>query len=522
MKKTSSSATKRPASGIMKPNTKKIEGFDITGKGLNETKTKIMGKAEVTSKINQIKTRTATSGLEEEYIRTLQDEVKILEYQLKLLKDKEIEQQQTFGQIDKFFSDGIPINSNILALKTQYKNLKSAGEKQVSALETSLMEEQKKQQECIQEITNLESKIADLKTSTIARSDFADKLIESLRLNIFEEKEFKTQKEEQLATIYSEYKQFADENLQLIRKLEKEKIINPQKKENESNYLFSLKSTLQQKDALIKELETELDSLSSKIKLNPETKQLEQENLELEGKILRSEKEISVANAKIKETSMLLESRARDRENESAQKREIISKIELLRFKLDEANKLNELVIAQKVKEKEEFDIRETTKLLDAIRKEKESIFDRKRYEEEEIERMGNLKVTTQQDIIDMEETRDRLERASKENYEKLFETKKELERYTFRNKELDTQIPTLESELAAIKAKIPKFENAIEEIKIRLQALHKQMEFAKQVKQLNFEDIKISKNTNKEVNDTLLNFIKKFEEIQRFSSLNL
>lgn len=66
--------------------------------------------------------KSAVNELEEEYMKSLQEEVKILEYELKIMKDKEMERINSTSQIDKFFSDGIPLNENILALKMKYKD----------------------------------------------------------------------------------------------------------------------------------------------------------------------------------------------------------------------------------------------------------------------------------------------------------------------------------------------------------------------------------------------------------------
>jgi hypothetical protein len=67
-------------------------------------------------------------------MRTLQDEMKILEYELKLLKDKEMEEKAQMSSMDKFFSDGVPINNNILALKSMFQKNMSQGDTQIQEL----------------------------------------------------------------------------------------------------------------------------------------------------------------------------------------------------------------------------------------------------------------------------------------------------------------------------------------------------------------------------------------------------
>jgi len=41
--------------------------------------------------------------------------------ELKLLKDKEYEQQASLNEVDKYFTDGVPVNENILGIKSQYE-----------------------------------------------------------------------------------------------------------------------------------------------------------------------------------------------------------------------------------------------------------------------------------------------------------------------------------------------------------------------------------------------------------------
>lgn len=102
---------------------------------------------------------TNAQQVEEEYIGALQEEIKILEYQMKILKDKEIEQQAAVSQIDKFFSDGVPLNDNILALKTQYQNRKADAERLLELTRRQLILVEK-------EISDLRAEIEVYKNQT--------------------------------------------------------------------------------------------------------------------------------------------------------------------------------------------------------------------------------------------------------------------------------------------------------------------------------------------------------------------
>lgn len=102
-----------------------------------------------------------TKEVENQYISALQEEIKILEYQMKILKDKEIEQQAAVSQIDRFFSDGVPLNDNILALKTQYQNKKSEEQKIIDNLRNNILITEK-------ETADLEAEITHYRNNTSA------------------------------------------------------------------------------------------------------------------------------------------------------------------------------------------------------------------------------------------------------------------------------------------------------------------------------------------------------------------
>lgn len=89
--------------------------------------------------------------------------MKVLEYELKLLKDREVEERQKLSSMDKFFSDGIPINNNILALKSMFKesqeqgnNLNNNLSNEISQIESEINSKQVQTDQNKQEIEQME------------------------------------------------------------------------------------------------------------------------------------------------------------------------------------------------------------------------------------------------------------------------------------------------------------------------------------------------------------------------------
>ena len=102
---------------VSSPTNKKIEGFDKTT--LSST---------FTSKIDKLKNKPKTEVLEDQYIKGLQDEIKYLEMQLKLLQEKD---QEKHGQIDQLQRVFLSLLS---FLETAYPSMKTS-----SLLKTALI-----------------------------------------------------------------------------------------------------------------------------------------------------------------------------------------------------------------------------------------------------------------------------------------------------------------------------------------------------------------------------------------------
>ena len=74
--------------------------------------------------VSNLKNKPTQKVLEDQYINGLQEEIKYLEYELKLLKDKELIEREGVNELDNFLKDQIPINENILAMKNKYNSTK--------------------------------------------------------------------------------------------------------------------------------------------------------------------------------------------------------------------------------------------------------------------------------------------------------------------------------------------------------------------------------------------------------------
>ena len=65
------------------------------------------------------------AGLSEEYILNLQRQIVVMEHEIKLLKDREVDQKNKASGYETLLRDGIPLNEHFLALKNKYNNEKN-------------------------------------------------------------------------------------------------------------------------------------------------------------------------------------------------------------------------------------------------------------------------------------------------------------------------------------------------------------------------------------------------------------
>ncbi len=70
-----------------------------------------------------------------DYIENLQKQVGIMESQIKMLKDREVDQKNKASGYETFLRDQIPLNEHFLSLKNKYNNEKDALDKAREALE---------------------------------------------------------------------------------------------------------------------------------------------------------------------------------------------------------------------------------------------------------------------------------------------------------------------------------------------------------------------------------------------------
>ena len=81
-------------------------------------------------------------NLEEEYILNMQKQVVLMEHEIKLLKDREVDQKNKASGYETLLRDGIPLNEHFLALKNKFNNEQDELTKSQRNLEDEIKKEE--------------------------------------------------------------------------------------------------------------------------------------------------------------------------------------------------------------------------------------------------------------------------------------------------------------------------------------------------------------------------------------------
>ena len=84
----------------------------------------------------------AADELDSVYIDNLQKQIATMEYQIKLLKEREVDQKNKASGYETLLRDGIPLNEHFLALKNKYNNEKAELDKERQMMQDDIEREQ--------------------------------------------------------------------------------------------------------------------------------------------------------------------------------------------------------------------------------------------------------------------------------------------------------------------------------------------------------------------------------------------
>lgn len=493
----------------------KNAGFDFTLTGTNQFKQAQLTK-EAKAKMEEHSMKNDKKSKHDLFVNTLQQEIGKLEHELGYMKEQDLDNTQGLMQMDKFFSDGVPINNNILALKSQYQTFTDVSQRDIAALDGQRMEELKRVEDLKADNEAIRYRVDEVKRDFGEHREVHNIRVEEMKGLLAEHKKFRELEEQQIDQVYGEFKRINDENVSIHRNVQRLKVLGPQTEEQEKHKVRALQGISTQRDEQILAFEDELQRLVDKMSLDASKTRLEQENIALEERLMKLEKQMSMAQIRIRETEVILDGKTRERENEAILRRELINNIDKLRFQLEEALRFGDTQMDQKINQRHNAIIRGLQRKIEATGKEIAYYDDRKRFEEKDIERMTSQKTEMKLANEEALQLSEYLARELMDKKNKLLTMVRIRETNMLKVERLAKQNEELDRDLAAHEEAAPKTIAVINEYKAKLDVIEKQIEFAKQIKALNMDHLKVSSNSNTQMNNNLNDFIRKFEDIQK------
>lgn len=462
----------------------------------------------------------ADENIEDEYIKNLQQQIAYQELELKLLKEKELEQKQSVSQIDKFFNDGVPLNENILALKNQYNHIKKTMENKMDDLNDHRVIELKIAADLK---IQYERNNANLKTIIEAldkkEKDFSANMSE-LRMAYLNEKHRREEHDRELKRLQQLLKGKNTENLQMARDLERENFLVVHRAEDLKNKRLKTAEALQEKEKWLNELQEDVEKKKGQAKFNPEVTILRNENTDFAKKNLMCEKEIHMAEAKVKEMEMYLEMRSKEREHEADLKRTLLAQIEQVKFWIEEQNNFNEFEIKKRVEDKEISEKKTLTKEIEDVKIQKTIIKQRHETKEDNIKEMAQEKMGLQQDILALEQETVGIEKEIKENKEQLILLRNSKEALKQEQQELEDKLAPVVADNGKMSERIPLLEAENVRTKEQIAHLEKLNELSIQIKNVNLEELKLLTQSNDQVQNTITDLMRKWDFLQRVGTM--
>jgi len=461
--------------------------------------------------------------LEDEYISNLQKQIHFMDLEIKLMKEKQVQEEALGGnyQFAKIgLNDGKPSMDHILTTTNKMKQMKGDMTKNTNLLEQDLMKNR-------EENTILHAKVANLERHVV---DYDEKLtkvlhensdaLNQIRTKLLMEKKQREDAEVDMSKMKPQLDKVLADNVELRRESElreiNERLINKRADEDEALD----KESLEVKKKLIDELQVEKARLFIVTEKDPRLQSLREDNERLVKEVKQSEKKVDDVNYKVLETEtrQLLSVKKKDEDQEARKK--LQAELDKWRDQLDDTTKSNELKVERKLRVAESADIRE---LQAELLKERTELGElRNKFE--------SVSAKEREYILDQanrERHRADLEVKKTKNLATIKELRAQIDEIDPKVNDFDVKVDDLRLKLTdkrELRAKLQLKLKEVEEQNIILLSkftfLQNNIKLEDDMKKFNIEELRNVIETNRTVNDTIKDFMEKWDTLKKFSKM--
>jgi hypothetical protein len=459
--------------------------------------------------------------LEDEYIQNLQKQIHFMDLEIKLMKEKSAQEEALGGNYNfakMGLNDGKPSVDHIMTTTNKMKYMKTDLTRQTNLLDQDLLKQKELNTIALAKLKNLEAHVAEYDEKlgkTLSVNGEASTL---MRTKLLTEKQQKEDVEIEIMKVKKVLDKVLDDNARLKKETELRKLYEglAQKAFEEDEKMDEETSEAKIKEIDI--LQVQKAELFIAMEKDPELRNLRKENEDLQKRAKELEALLDRTNYKVLETETMELLSLKKKEEDQEIKKKLQAELDKWKDQLEETKKSNELKVERKLREAESPMIKEI-----------QADFLKEKHELTELR--------TKLVNVDKQETEYFIDQANRTRYRDTLVKKKEENEAV--NNELHEKIRALDPEENELKLIVEdlriKNSEAREarmklEIKLReveeenitllskFQFLQKNINLEEDMKKFNIEELRSVVQANQTVNDTIADFMGKWDNLRKFS----
>jgi len=460
--------------------------------------------------------------LEDEYIQNLQKQIHFMDLEIKLMKEKQAQEEALGGnyQFAKIGLDGKPSVDHILTTTSKLKGMKVDLTKQINLVEQDLMKKKEENTIALAKVVNLEKHVKEYDEKLGKVLGENTNALNVIRMSLLTEKKQKEDVEMELQKLKKVLEKVNEDNERLRKDTEMRKLNQAlcEKVFNQDEHFDAECSEVKKK--YIDELQVEKARLFIATEKDPRLQILRQENEELHKRVKDAEKRLDNMEYKVFETETLQILSVKKKEEDMEERKKLEAEHTKWKDQLDETLKANELKVERKLKEAES-----------ALIKELQADLMKERHELTEMQ--AKLKA------IDKRETEYIIDQAHRTRYRDDLKAKKEItdgikKALSVQVAELEPQVNDLEDAVGKLKLQNIEAREARTKLQVKLMTVEEEnivllskfqfmqhnIKLEDDMKKFNIDELRNVIQTNQTVNQTIADFMTKWSDLKEFSKM--
>eukprot|EP00347_Sterkiella_histriomuscorum_P023278 403335260 len=456
-------------------------------------------------------------GLEEEYILNMQKQVVLMEHEIKLLKDREVDQKNKASGYETLLRDGIPLNEHFLALKNKFNNEKDDLEKFVHGLEDEIKRDEMNNKNKRHKIEILKREYDEINQRYQIYKDHTQKQMKDLETKLYSEKHTKVVLDRERLDQNKKLNDVKNTNQQMAREIQRNKMFNKKdedrkKKKEDHEKLAAIireqNKNIEMHDILLDQEERKLADKNLLRKQEEATRQLKQEN----GKI---HIDINIAESRIKDLEGLREMTLSSIKEILTEKRQV----DLENIELD--SKIQGRGISEQEAKARQIDAEkeQLKKISNSLKFQKETatfLMSRLGYEETKAKDMLDEKIKQTQLLTQHSEDLSEMKAISTRNREEIIKLQIKLSQLQAQEEKSKVEFVKFKDENDYYLKENQKLELDNEKLSKDIKTTIQKIDINALLKEIDIEDMRLLAQNNKSMNHALHNLIGKWEMIQQ------